>query len=72
MKGFRTVRLSRGYLEGLRDQGRKIEIRLIGLLFVDQDVQPELVDQTVSAATIYGTVFASPQVKETILSKETC
>lgn len=72
MNGFRTVRLSRRYLEDLRDQGRKIEINLIGLVYVDPDVQPELVEQTVSGTSIYGRVLASPPVKAALLSKEAC
>ena len=49
---FRTLRLSRRYLEGLRDSGKKTDIELVGLVVADEDVTPELIEQTVSSTRI--------------------
>lgn len=66
---FRTLRLSRRYLEGLRDSGKTTEIDLVGLVVADEDVTPELIEQTVSRATIHGRILATPGVKQALLSR---
>lgn len=66
---FRAMRLSRRDLEKLRDEGKTTEIELVGLLYADEDVTPDLIEQTVSKATIYGRIIAMPNVKKALLSR---
>lgn len=66
---FRTLRLSRKYLEGLRDSGKTTEIDLVGLVVADEDVTPELIEQTVSRTSIHGRIVATPTVKQALLSR---
>ena len=67
---FRTLRLSRRYLEGLRDSGKKTDIELVGLVVADEDVTPELIEQTVSSARIHGRIIATPTVKQSLLARD--
>lgn len=66
---FRTVRLRRGDLEKLRQEGKTTEIEIVGLLYADEDVTPDLIEATVSKAKIYGRIIALPGVKQAILSR---
>ncbi len=66
---FRTLRLSRNYLEGLRDSGKTTEIELVGLVVADEDVTPELIEQTVTRTRIHGRILATPTVKQALLSR---
>lgn len=68
---FRTVRLRRRDLEKLREEGKTTEIEMIGLLYADEDVTPDLIEATVSKAKIYGRIIAVPSVKQAILSRST-
>lgn len=67
---FRTLRLSRRYLEGLRDSGKKTDIALVGLVVADEDVTPELIEQTVSSTRIHGRIIATPTVKQALLARD--
>ncbi len=67
---FRTLRLSRRYLEGLRDSGKKTDIELVGLVVADEDVTPELIEQTVSSTRIHGRIIATPTVKQALLARD--
>lgn len=67
---FRTLRLSRRYLEGLRDSGKTTTIELVGLVVADEDVTPELIEQTVSRTRIHGRILATPPVRQALLSRE--
>lgn len=67
---FRTLRLSRRNLEKLRDAGQKTDIEVIGFLYADEDVTPDLIEQTVSSAKVYGRILASPPVRQALLARE--
>lgn len=67
---FRTLRLSRRYLEGLRDSGKKTDIELVGLVVADEDVTPELIEQTVSSTRVHGRIIATPTVKQALLARD--
>lgn len=58
-----VVRYSRPQLEKLREAGTRLDLRIIGLLIVDPDVPPELVEAVVNSATIKGAVRASEAVR---------
>ncbi len=68
--GFRMLRLKRTDLEKLSAEGRKTDIELIGMVFADDDVTPELIESTISRTAIHGRIIASPQVKQALLARE--
>ena len=55
--------ITRRHLEQLRDAGRTIELRVLGLATIADDVDPELALATVSAVEVLGAFRASPAVK---------
>ena len=66
---FRTLRLSRNYLEGFLNAATTTEIELVGLVVADEDVTPELIEQTVTRTRIHGRILATPTVKQALLSR---
>ena len=64
---FRIVRLRRKDLEELRDSGKKRDIEVVGMLFADEDVDPELVRQTISSTRVYGHILGSPETRSALL-----
>lgn len=58
-----VVRYGRKELEKLRDSRTKIDVKVVGLLVFAEDVDAELVKQTVSSAQIRGVVKANAEVK---------
>jgi Arc/MetJ-type ribon-helix-helix transcriptional regulator len=58
-----TQHLGRRELEALRDSGRQIELRVLGLATIADDVSPELALATITAVEVLGAFRASPAVK---------
>ena len=58
-----TQHLSRGELEALRDAGRQIELRVLGLATVADDVSPQLALATIASVEVLGAFRASRAVK---------
>ena len=58
-----TQHVSRGNLEALRDTGRQMELRVLGLATVADDVSPELVLATITSVEVLGAFRASRAVK---------
>ena len=58
-----TQHVSRGNLEALRDTGRQLELRVLGLATVADDVSPELVLATITSVEVLGAFRASRAVK---------
>jgi Arc/MetJ-type ribon-helix-helix transcriptional regulator len=50
-------------LEGVREAGETLEIRVLGLASIDEDVSPELARETISSLVVLGALRASPAVK---------
>lgn len=67
---FRTLRLRRGDLQKLKDDGKTREIEVVGLVYADDDVTPDLIEDTISKTRIYGRIIAMPDVKKALLSKD--
>ena len=65
---FHVLRLRRKDLEKLRDSGEKRDIELVGMLYADDDVDPELVRATISSTKIYGTIVGKSEVKAALLN----
>ena len=63
---FRIVRLRRKDLEKLRDSGEKTHIEVVGMLYADDDVDPELVRDTVSFTRIYGAILGRADTRKAL------
>jgi Arc/MetJ-type ribon-helix-helix transcriptional regulator len=64
-------RYSREALEQLRDAGRMVELRVLGLASIDDDVSPELAVATIARVEVLGVFRASPAVKAALASRTT-
>jgi Arc/MetJ-type ribon-helix-helix transcriptional regulator len=58
-----TQHLSRRDLEALRDAGRQVEVRVLGLVTVADDVSPELALATIASVEVLGAFRAPRAVK---------
>ncbi len=60
---------SRRDLEELRDSGRMVELRVLGLASIADDVSPELALATISRVEVLGAFRAPRPVKEALASR---
>ena len=65
---FRIVRLSRKDLEKLRDSGETRDIEVVGMVYADDDVDPELVRATISSTKIYGSILGRADTRDALLN----
>src|SRR4051794_2868860 len=63
--------LSRRDLEALRDAGRTIELRVLGLATIAEDVTPELALATITSIEVLGAFRAPPAVKAALAPRTT-
>jgi Arc/MetJ-type ribon-helix-helix transcriptional regulator len=63
-------RYSREALERLRDSGRMVELRVLGLATIDDDVSPELAVATIARVEVLG-AFRAPQAVKAALAART-
>jgi Arc/MetJ-type ribon-helix-helix transcriptional regulator len=66
-----TEHLSRRRLEELREAGRMIELRVLGLATVADDVTPELALATIASVEVLGAFRAPRAVKAALASRIT-
>lgn len=64
---FHIVRLRRKDLEKLRESGEKRDIEVVGMVYADEDVDPELVKQTISSTRIYGGILGRSDTRSALL-----
>lgn len=64
-----TLHLSRRELEGLRDTGQRIELRVLGLATIADDVSPELALATIASVEVLGAFRAPRAVKAALASR---
>jgi Arc/MetJ-type ribon-helix-helix transcriptional regulator len=64
-------RYSRDALEQLRDAGRMVEMRVLGLATIDDDVSPELAVATIARVEVLGAFRAPHAVKAALASRTT-
>ena len=64
-----TQHLGRRELEALRDSGRQIELRVLGLATIADDVSPELALATIAAVEVLGAFRAPRAVKAALASR---
>ena len=65
---FRIVRLRRKDLEKLRDSGETRDIQGVGMVYADDDVDPELVRATISSTKIYGSILGRADTRDALLN----
>jgi Arc/MetJ-type ribon-helix-helix transcriptional regulator len=58
-------------LEQLRDSGRMVELRVLGLATIADDVSPELAVATIARVEVLGAFRAPPAVKAALASRTT-
>jgi Arc/MetJ-type ribon-helix-helix transcriptional regulator len=56
-------------LEAVRDSGRMVELRVLGLASIADDVSPELAVATIAAVEVLGAFRASRAVKAALASR---
>src|SRR6185437_8991371 len=65
-----TQHLSRQDLEALKDAGRQIELRVLGLATIADDVSPELALATIASVEVLG-AFRAPRAVKAALAART-
>jgi Arc/MetJ-type ribon-helix-helix transcriptional regulator len=60
---------SRGDLEKLRDSGRMVDLRVLGLAQIADDVSPQLAVATIASVEVLGAFRASRAVKAALASR---
>ncbi len=65
-KTFRIIRIRRQDLEKLRDAGEMTEIEVVGMVYAEKDVDPELVKATISSTKIYGSILGRPDTRQAL------
>jgi len=60
---------SRRDLEALRDAGRMVELRVLGLASIADDVSPELALETIAGIEVLGAFRAPRAVKAALASR---
>jgi Arc/MetJ-type ribon-helix-helix transcriptional regulator len=60
---------NRSDLEEKRAAGETVDIRVVGMLVLDDDISPELARATISGLTVHGTFRASPAVKDALADR---
>jgi Arc/MetJ-type ribon-helix-helix transcriptional regulator len=66
-----TRHLHRSELEQLRDAGRTIELRVLGLATIADDVDPDLALATIAAVEVLGAFRAPRAVKAALAARTT-
>lgn len=60
---------TRADLEEVRDAGRTLQIRVLGLATIAADVTPELARAAIASVTVLGALHASPAVKAALADR---
>ena len=57
---------NREMLERMRTKRQQLDARVVGVVVISKDVTPELARATIKSLQVYGTLRASPTVKEAL------
>lgn len=60
---------TRSNLEARRAEGERLDIRVVGMVNIPKDVTPELARETIESLKVYGTLRASPAVKDALADR---
>jgi len=61
-----TGRYNKKSLTKLLDEGKNLDIKVIGMLVFEDDVEVELVEKTIKSAKVFGVLKARPEIKEAL------
>jgi Arc/MetJ-type ribon-helix-helix transcriptional regulator len=61
--------LDKSVFENAIVKGKRLKIRIVGMLNIPKDVSPEHIEKTVESIKVYGILRASPKVKNALLRK---
>jgi Arc/MetJ-type ribon-helix-helix transcriptional regulator len=64
-----VVTYSKGMLEGLRKKKKKVDMSVVGGVFLGSDVTPELARATIARLKVHGVLRASREVKEALADR---
>lgn len=64
--GTGLVSINAKDLETIKSAGKKINIKMVGMLIISDDVSPELALQTLGSVKVYGVLKASAEIKKVI------
>lgn len=64
-----AMTFGRRSLEIERKEGRKLKVRVVGYLGLENDVTPELARATIESISVRGMFRASPEVKEALADR---
>lgn len=59
----------RAHLEKLAQRGERLTIRVLGMLLIDDDVSPELAQQTIESIKVLGTFKANKAIQEALADR---
>ena len=65
--GVETV--TRSTLEELRKEGKRISLRVIGMLKLAEDIDPELARETIKTIRVRGSFHASPELRKALADR---
>ncbi|WP_440222794.1 hypothetical protein ACQQ2N_17200 [Dokdonella sp. MW10] len=60
---------SRCDLEAVRDSGRRLQVRALGMVRIAADVSPELAREAIESIALLGALQATPQVKAALADR---
>lgn len=69
ISGVGIYNLDKETFERTIEQGKKMEITVVGMLNLDKDITPEHIEEAVESVRVYGILRASPKVKEVLQGK---
>lgn len=61
--------ITRADLEQLRSEGRRIDLRVVGLARIAHDVTPSLARATINSVSVLGAFDATPAVKQALADR---
>ncbi len=64
-----VIGIGKKELERMKAEGKKYEIKLVGMLVITNDVTPELAAETLDCVKVYGIIRAPEEVKKVILKQ---
>ncbi|NHJ46385.1 MAG: hypothetical protein FK733_01235 [Asgard group archaeon] len=66
LTGLGMLGLSKKDLQKAIEEGIKYRIRVAGLLYLTNNITPELIDKGIESAKVYGIIRASPKNREAL------
>jgi Arc/MetJ-type ribon-helix-helix transcriptional regulator len=67
--GIGILNYSRKDLEDRRATGTNLDVKIIGMLYIDEDVTPELARATIASIQVFGVLKASPEVRAALVDR---